>query len=497
MKDDDIASPGSSPSSSSSTSSSSSSTWSKVPEQTPEETEDARLFDYHLDLLKSGSGSGQQALQDVTTAPIFAMPVLKNAEAAAVAAGDSSPVFPQYGLLAGMTEGAPNEPKSEDGDKSSIHDPRIFFNVAAPSSTFICGSQGSGKSHTLSCLLENCLIPSDANKLPRPLTGLVFHYDTFISDGGGSPCEAAYLSSDPSIKVRVLCSPTNFRTIRRTYSAFKNVTVEPLRISEENLNTKRMLDLMAVSRGDGPMPLYLHAVYRILREMRMEQQEMGTGFSYATFKDRVSRTEMTPAQLSPLAQRLDTLQSFMPNTETGVIIHQRKGKLVRQYGNDWTSKFMNESAEAQTLTATLLTTIRLQRHLGARIIISTQEPTISPELLDLCSITIVHRFTSPEWMKSLKAHLAAAASDITAPEPDAGDQDTESIPGAKVQTASMIFKKIVGLEVGEALLFSPSAMVGVDAASVSGRYARLGPGFLKVRVRSRLTIDGGKSVLAA
>lgn len=95
---------------------------------------------------------------------------------------------------------------------------------------------------------------------------------------------------------------------------------------------------MAVSRGDGPMPLYLHAVYRILREMRIEQQEMGTGFSYATFKDRVARTEMTPAQLSPLTQRLDTLQSFMPNTETGVIIQQRKGKLVRQYGNDWTSK---------------------------------------------------------------------------------------------------------------------------------------------------------------
>lgn len=95
---------------------------------------------------------------------------------------------------------------------------------------------------------------------------------------------------------------------------------------------------MAVSRGDGPMPLYLHAVYRILREMRIEQQEMGTGFSYATFKDRISRTEMTPSQLSPLAQRLDTLESFMPNTQTGAILPRRKGKPVRQHGNDWTSE---------------------------------------------------------------------------------------------------------------------------------------------------------------
>jgi len=50
--------------------------------------------------------------------------------------------------------------------------------------------------------------------LPRPLTGIVFHYDTFISDTGGSPCEAAWLSSNPNVKVRVLCPPTNTRTMK-------------------------------------------------------------------------------------------------------------------------------------------------------------------------------------------------------------------------------------------------------------------------------------------
>lgn len=160
-------------------------------------------------------------------------------------------------------------------------------------------------------------------------------------------------------------------------------------------------------------------------------------------------------------------------------------------------KFMNDSAEAQTLTETLLSTIRLQRHLGARIIISTQEPTVSLDLLDLCSVTIAHRFTSPEWMKTLKGHLAAAAPDMSDAEPDTGDRDADTISGAKIPTAATIFKKIVELEVGEALLFSPSAMVGVDVTSDGGRYTRLGAGFLKVRVRSRLTTDGGKSILAA
>ena len=54
---------------------------------------------------------------------------------------------------------------------------------------------------------------SDVSKLENPLAGLVFRYDAFTSDVRGTPCEAAYLSSNPAIKVRVLCSPTNYQTM--------------------------------------------------------------------------------------------------------------------------------------------------------------------------------------------------------------------------------------------------------------------------------------------
>ena len=327
---------------------------SEVAVETPENSEASRSLASQLRLLRRKAS--QQELEDAMTTPIFTAPVLDRAEA--VLAGDSTPTFTQYGLLAGLADVLRREEENVVTIESSREDPRIFFNIAAPSSTFICGSQGSGKSHTLSCLLENCLIPSEASTLPQPLTGLVFHYDTFIADGGGSPCEAAFLSSDPGIKVRVFCAPTNFRTIQvcsmplraagkltpislqRTYYAL-NVEVELLRISEGDLNTKRMLDLMAVSHDDGPMPLYMHTVYRILREMRIEQQENGASFNYANFKSRVAETEMTPAQRSPLNQRLETLESFMPQTQIGAReCTKRKGiaKASRQRGNDWTSK---------------------------------------------------------------------------------------------------------------------------------------------------------------
>lgn len=156
---------------------------------------------------------------------------------------------------------------------------------------------------------------------------------------------------------------------------------------------------------------------------------------------------------------------------------------------------MNASAEASTLTNTLLSTIRLQRHLGARVVISTQEPTISPSLLDLSSLVIVHRFTSPAWLNSLKRHLAGAASNML------NDDDTSSSDfpssGERDHDAKSLFSKIVKLTVGEALLFSPSAMMDVEVDS-NGKMAlkRLGDDFIKIQVRMRLTIDGGKSVMA-
>lgn len=184
--------------------------------QASEESEAARLLKYHKTLLRWENEHHEGG--EITTTPIFTMPVLEHAKT--LAGKGSREAFPQYGLIAGMTEDLRDEAvvKREDDEmQTTPPDPRIFFNIGAPSSTFICGSQGSGKSHTLSCLLENCLISSDANKLPKPLTGLVFHYNTLISDHGGSPCEAAYLASNSAVKVRVLCSPTNLRTIKASH----------------------------------------------------------------------------------------------------------------------------------------------------------------------------------------------------------------------------------------------------------------------------------------
>lgn len=150
------------------------------------------------------------------------------------------------------------------------------------------------------------------------------------------------------------------------------------------------------------------------------------------------------------------------------------------------------------LTESLLSIVRQQRHLGTRVLIATQEPTISPNLLDLCNLTIIHRFTSPAWFKAIKAHIAGAFDKAQAKEDPERD----------------LFRKIVHLNTGETLLFCPTALLDImrrgdstsseseqitDDEDVTGgnHYpVQLGTGHVHVRVRKRITADGGRSIIA-
>ena len=159
---------------------------------------------------------------------------------------------------------------------------------------------------------------------------------------------------------------------------------------------------------------------------------------------------------------------------------------------------MTSNASAATFTENLLQVIRQQRHLATRVIISTQEPTISPKLLDLSTMTIVHRFTSPEWFRTLGDHLAGVSI----------LRDIKSGEVGVKRDVARIFAEIVGLGVGESLLFSPTAMlngiVAAEDADVNDKRKermevlpqKLGTEWVKMRIRERLTKDGGRSLMA-
>lgn len=161
----------------------------------------------------------------------------------------------------------------------------------------------------------------------------------------------------------------------------------------------------------------------------------------------------------------------------------------------------SEDGASSGLTQTLLSIIRLQRHVATRVIVSTQEPTVSPELLDLSSVTIVHRFTSPLWLRSLKQHLATngmvdGADDTTSDDNSSVDSPIDIQPNQS-DLESKLLGKILALRQGEAFLYSPNSIIDVsEARGTDAHPIRLGSDAIKIRIRKRVTLDGGRTIMA-
>ncbi|KAI4784974.1 hypothetical protein E4T52_00015 [Aureobasidium sp. EXF-3400] len=469
------------------------------------------------------SGADEQ----LRTTPLISLKVKEATEARY----NKTSMFPQYAFLGCRIPEpcsseeftpppTPIETQSIFGPPAAVQkEPEpVLLNTNTPWSAFICGSQGSA-------IIENCLYPSPSiGKLPRPLAGVVFHNSTISMH---NICEAAHLVS-LGVKVDVLVSRSNFHALSAIYKSAvgakheKSLNIQPLVLQSHHLTAERMHRLMAFQEGETTIPLYMEVIMRILREMAIT----GAPFSYSTFKANLDNEGLQPGQKVMMDMRLNLLESFLdpscvkptnrassrkadlfttsPGTLTivdlsdpfldssttctlfsillDVFLASRPtfGLLVCL---DEAHKFMKNTPAAETFTGNLLTVIREQRHNACRIVIATQEPTISPKLLDLCSMTFVHRFTSPDWLSTLRGHLAGA-SDLVIKSQGEGE--------SKKLGAASLFEKIIELDVGESLLFAPSAVL----EEKEGKVKKLGVQCVKFKTRKRLGVDGGQSVLA-
>ncbi|KAE8143147.1 hypothetical protein BDV38DRAFT_277174 [Aspergillus pseudotamarii] len=393
-------------------------------------------------------------------------------------------------------------------------DPRVMLNTNVPFSAFICGVQGSGKSHTTSCITENCSLPLPIlGALKRPLSTLVLNFNEHSSNVGAQPCEAAFLSSvlpewskhGFSIPVRVLLPSSNFYSLKIMYCQIPNVEVQPFKLKPHHLNISTMLSLMSMGNGD-QMPLYMSQVTRVLREIAIENK--GGTFDYLDFRRRLEDLNLNRMQTPFLHQRLDLLDSYLDLkgehngdyfTDGGITIldlscpfmdqattcllfriaidlflhaHPSRGKMIVA---DEAHKYMSETPAAKDLTETFLNIIRQQRHLGVRTVISTEEPTISPRLIDLCSMTIIHRFTSPEWYRTIKKH-------VTIDDESNNNNAEECLDG---------LHEIARLRTGEAWVFAPSAYLLDEKNAVVNVTHKV----FKMAIRKRITWDGGRTIL--
>ncbi|KIY74182.1 hypothetical protein CYLTODRAFT_364601 [Cylindrobasidium torrendii FP15055 ss-10] len=439
--------------------------------------------DNELSLLEDAPDDNATAASHGTSnAPVFSKGVLSREDG----------LQAQYGLLG----------KALTFHQTHVDDINkpVYMNTNAPLSSLVCGVQGSGKSHTVGVMLENMLVRPSANapigKLEKPLCGLVLYY----GQGGPTslPCEAAYIacSSKPDVvppEVKVYVSSSSYNTLRRVYAAVSpRIIVEPLMFDEKELDAEAFLSLMAVGGSPTSMPLYMNTVMDILRTL-------GDKFTFTGFKNALASKQrtMNTNQLSGLDQRLSLLTSLVAKGKQGVWSRFNPGQLtiidlsdpfvdhasaaslfeilirlfVRENVGtgkvllvDEAHKYLSEVNAG--LVKGLVGLIREQRHYAMRVIISTQEPTvIPPVIIELCSVVILHRFSSPAWWEHLKKRVPA-------------------------ELDSAAFDKVVRLKTGHAIMLSAPSLFLSNAGVVD-----LGRGYVVMRVRQRVTVDGGASVM--
>ena len=406
----------------------------------------------------------------------------------------------------------------------------VALNLEEPFCLVATGVQGSGKSHTIGTIVESCLMqmPPHIN-LTTAMSALVLHYDQAVVN----PCECASLmrlkddvrrsllskdgveqSSLPKVKkCVVLTSPSYFLQRKAMYETLPDTEVRPLLFSFRSLDAAQLRVLMRFTSTDNQ--LYANMMMERLRAF----QRKGGLPKYEDFRAEITEyldSEGATTQLQPLLQRLSLLDELIAESAVNSEkVHQLNNKSLNEaYGAlrldelmepgtmviadmsdpmldtdaargifqillenfrefdvshgklcvlDEAHKYLDVNKKSG-LTESIVYTVRMMRHYGIRVAISTQSPlTLPPEVLELTKIAVCHKFHSRDWV----AHLA------------------KKLPLSKSVSDVMTLKP------GEALVYAANHGLGVHPLVSEGDDPD--SDVLKIRIRPRLTMDGGNS----
>ncbi|KAG9397423.1 AAA-like domain [Carpediemonas membranifera] len=338
----------------------------------------------------------------------------------------------------------PDQPGSEGFGFLGIQGgDEIWLASGQPFTAVLTGVQGSGKSYSSLVFLENILLNappiSHGRSSGRPT--LVLHFDRAKS----TYCEAISLALETQFgaeveipRVTVLVSPDNFlERSQHHYKSIPNVNVEPLLFSFDDIDARDLNTLMGLEDG-AHKPLYAGAVMTVLRRF----QRTGQHPKWQDFLGLIEHIDLNFSQSQMLQQRIDMVSSIMREStsneqysdyrtldavfdESDVIIVDLTDSLIDpsfagtlfsimmqhfiSIPGPGKTIFLDEAHKYLTsapLCEVMTTTIRQQRHLGTRMLVSTQSPeTVPAEVLELANIVILHAFHSPAWARYICEHV--------------------------------------------------------------------------------------------
>ena len=301
------------------------------------------------------------------------------------------------------------------------------------------GVQGAGKSYTIGSITEMVLRQfSKVNLLPAPMASVIFHYSdsmdyapeftsmVYPNDEAGqlAKLKAEYGAEPGSIKDVILLAPESQVEIRK--AEYPDIDVHPIGFDSSELAVRDWMFLLGAMGNDST---YIKELKQIMKACRSDM-------SLVNIRNGVANSNhMSTSQRSLAEQKLDFAEEYITD---GNKLQQylKPGRLIivdlrdefiekdealglfvvmlnifssvmkvdgRAFNKfivfDEAHKYMNN----KELVGSITTAIREMRHKGVSIMIASQDPMSLPtEIIELSSIVVMHRFSSPAWVKHVQ-----------------------------------------------------------------------------------------------
>lgn len=301
------------------------------------------------------------------------------------------------------------------------------------------GVQGAGKSYTIGSITEMVLREfSKVNKLPAPMASVIFHYSdsmdyapeftsmVYPNDEAGqlAKLKAEYGAKPGNIKDVILLAPESQVETRK--SEYPDLEVHSIGFDSSELSVKDWMFLLGAMGNDST---YIKELKQIMKACRNDM-------SLVNIRNGVANSNhMSSSQRSLAEQKLDFAEEYITDgnklqqyLKPGrlIIVDLRDefiekdealglfvvmlnifSSVMRVDGQafnkfivfDEAHKYMNN----KELVSSITTAIREMRHKGVSIMIASQDPMSLPtEIIELSSIVVMHRFSSPAWVKHVQ-----------------------------------------------------------------------------------------------
>lgn len=349
---------------------------------------------------------------------------------------DPNYVEPKYDLIIGKNS---DSPQYGILGKMISNGRRIGLDLNECNTISLFGVQGAGKSYTIGSITEMVLNQfSNVNKLPAPMASVIFHYSdsmdyapeftsmVFPNDDAGqlAKLKAEYGAKAGSIKDVVLLAPAS--QVEKRKAEYPALEVHPIGFDSAELQVKDWMFLLGAMGNDST---YIKELKQIMKSCRynmslanirngvqndahmsssqrsLAEQKLNFAKEYITDGQKVGKY-LRPGRLiivdlrDEFIEKEEALGLFVVllNIFSGVM--QVDGKSFNKFiVFDEAHKYMND----KDLVGSITTAIREMRHKGVSIMIASQDPMSLPtEIIELSSIVVMHRFSSPAWVKHVQ-----------------------------------------------------------------------------------------------